>query len=212
MWFHNTAANEMIMGFYGLSNKQGRLDFMFPERIVSKEELRWLNFSYFSIERIGEEADHITCHADGTFHIKTIGGKEIYRDTMKRQEPLGANTGIFLDFLIITDPAGNYRITTTEPKYPYLWIDSKEEQTFIMEGKFSGSNYPLEVEMGRRVATYSNLEPGLLVGASTLKGVLWPRLVQIPEESFLNKPKGTIVLFKFPVANHSYLVKGFVFN
>jgi hypothetical protein len=91
MWFHNNAVNEMLMGFYGLSNKQAKLNFIFPERVVSKEELRWLNFNYFSTEEVGEVADHITCHADGTFHIKTKGGKEIYRDAMKRQEPLGAN-------------------------------------------------------------------------------------------------------------------------
>jgi hypothetical protein len=44
----------MIMGFYGLSNKQAKLDFIFPEKIASEEELRRLNFSYFSIEEIRE--------------------------------------------------------------------------------------------------------------------------------------------------------------
>lgn len=48
MWFHNNAVNEMLMGFYGLSDKQARLDSMFPERIVSEEDLRSLNFSYIS--------------------------------------------------------------------------------------------------------------------------------------------------------------------
>jgi hypothetical protein len=66
--------------------------------------------------------------------------------------------------------------------------------------------------MGQRALAFQNPAPCLQVGSSTIKDVLWPRAVQIPDENLLNRPKGTIVVFKFPVANNTYAIKAFVFN
>jgi hypothetical protein len=150
MWFHNNALNEMLIGIYGLSKKQATLDFIFTEQNVSEEELNSLHFTYSDLIKVKEQVDHITCHSDGTFHIKTIGGKEVYRDTLKRQEPLGRDTPTFLDFIIISDLAANYRVASTMPKYPHIWLSCNENESYIIECKFSGANYPVEKEMERR--------------------------------------------------------------
>jgi hypothetical protein len=141
MWFRNNAKNEMLMGINGLSKKQATLDYIFPERKMSEEDLKSLRFNYSDLRKVKEDVDHITCHEDGTFHIKTIGGKEVYRDSLKRQEPLGANTPTFLDFIIISDLAANYCVTSTIPKYPHMCLSCNENEFCIIEGKFSGINY-----------------------------------------------------------------------
>jgi hypothetical protein len=102
MWFHNNEPNEMFIGFYGLYQKQPVLQGMFPERQVKSGDLKDLVFEYPQIQPINEKIDYITCHADGTFHIKTIGGKEVYRDAMKRVEPSGPDTPTFLEFIVLT--------------------------------------------------------------------------------------------------------------
>ena len=92
MWFHNNKPNEMLIGFYGLHQKQPVLQGILPERQVTASDFKDFPLEYSEIQAMDEKIDHITCHADGTFHIKTIGGKEVYRDTMKRVEPLGPDT------------------------------------------------------------------------------------------------------------------------
>jgi hypothetical protein len=64
LWFRNNALNEMLMGVYGISKKQATLDFIFPERNVSEDELKSLNFTYSDLIEVKEEVDHITCHSD----------------------------------------------------------------------------------------------------------------------------------------------------
>ena len=153
MWFHNNKENEMLIGFYGLSQKKPILKSIFPDRQVTLVDLKALSFSYAAIKSVNKKIDHITVHGDGTFHIKTIGGREIYMDTLKRVEPLGPYTPTFLDFIVLTHTPDKYKMTTTQPKKPSTWIDSQDDRIFIIEGKFAGANYEkLEKEMADRLA------------------------------------------------------------
>jgi hypothetical protein len=140
MWFHNNKPNEMLIGFYGLYQKQANLRGIFP-RDKLRRDLKALLFEYPQIRPINEKIDHITCHADGTFHIKTIGGREVYRETMKRVEPLGPNTPTFLEFIVLTHMSERYRMTTTEPNERDIFVDHLDNHIFIIEGRFSGANY-----------------------------------------------------------------------
>jgi hypothetical protein len=123
MWFHNNKPNEMLIGFHGLYQKQPFLQGIFPERQVTSSDLKDLPFKYSEIQPMNEKIDHITCHADGTFHIKTIGGKEVYSDTIKRVEPLGPDTPTFLESIVLTQMSDKYTMTTAEPQKPSIFVD-----------------------------------------------------------------------------------------
>jgi hypothetical protein len=209
MWFQNNKPNEMLMGFYSVEKAKPTLDLIYPERIATEAEMSSLDFHYEKFQTVCEEVDHITCHIDGTFHIKTINGKEVYRDEVKRQEPLNANTKTFLDFIIITDLTERYLNTTKKPKFPHIWIEQKMGHFYIIEGKFSGSKYPVESEMAARALGLMNPAPTLMLTGPTLKGILWPRIINhVPS----TRPNGTIVIFDFPKGDGTHLIKGFVFS
>jgi hypothetical protein len=209
MWFQNNKPNEMLMGFYSLEKATPTLVLVYPERIATEAEMSSLDFHYGDFQTVGEKVDHITCHIDGTFHIKTIDGKEVYRDEVKRQEPLSANTKTFLDFIVFTDLTEKYSDTTTTPKFPHVWIEQKTGRFYKIEGKFSGSKYPVEREMAGRALRVMNPAPTLMLTGPTLKGILWPRVItSIPS----TRPKGTIVIFDFPKGDGTHLIKGFVFS
>lgn len=82
----------------------------------------------------------------------------------------------------------------------------------IIEGKFSGANYQLEKEMVGRILGYLNPAGCIMLNGHAIKGILWARTILAKQENLDNRPKGTIILFKFPIANQSYLIKGFIFS
>jgi hypothetical protein len=211
MWFHNNKPNEMLIGFYGLYQKQPVLQGIFPERQVTSSELKDLPFKYPEIQPTNEKIDHITCHADGTFHIKTIGGKEIYRDTMKRVEPLGQYTPTFLEFIVLTQISDKYKMTTTEPQKPHIFFDYLDNHIFIIEGRFSGANYEgLDKEVSGRLGQIGVIiAPGFRLDASTIRGLLFVQALRMSQDALTDRPDGTIIIFKFPIAPDKFTIKGF---
>jgi hypothetical protein len=202
----------MLIGFYGLNSNESSLKFVYPERIFSNNELKNLNINYSDFSKTDEKIDHITCHADGTFHIKTKDTGQVYRDVIKRTEPLGPDTSVFLEMIIITDLVKNYEKTAEIPKYPHVWTDGNDNEFFLMECVFSGSNYQLEEYIsGRLAATKRNLLPCLSVGSSTIRGFICPTKINLPSELLKKKPNGTIILLKFPTTDDHYRIKGFIF-
>ena len=93
-WFHNHRPNEMLLGIYGQGGRPAVLAGMWPEREVSSNDLKDLGYEWKDMVKVGTVLDHVTCHADGTFHVKTSGGALAYSQTMKRTEPLGKETSV----------------------------------------------------------------------------------------------------------------------
>jgi hypothetical protein len=214
LWFHNWKPNEMLMGIYGLRSEQVVVKYMFPERVVTREELKGLTFNYSAMTEINKTIDHITCHSDGTFHIKTTGDEEVYTDTLKRIEPLGPDTPMFLHFIILSDVAEKYSNPTSKLKEPYTIIGTcdKQQEIIVIEGRFSGAKYELEEEMARNIFQWSPVAGMVRLTSGTLKGVLCPQCRLWPQEVLRDRPSGTIVLFIFPVAQDQFLIKGFAFS
>lgn len=211
MWFHNNKPNEMLIGFYGLYQKQPILQGMFPERRVTSSDLKDLPFKYSDIQPMNEKIDHITCHADGTFLIKTIGGKEVYRDTMKRVEPLGPDTPTFLEFIILTQTSDKYKMTTAQSQYPHIFFDHLDDHIFIIEGRFSGANYKeLDNEVSGRLGQIGiMIAPIFRLDASTVRGLLLVQALRMSQDALTNRHDGTVIIFKFPIAPDKYIIKGF---
>jgi hypothetical protein len=201
----------MMIGISGLLEKHAKLD-IFPELNVSEDELKSLRWNYHDVIEVKEKVDHITCHSDGTFHIKTINGIEVYRDTLKLQQPLGPNTRIFLDFIVMSDLASNYQVAASEPKDNSFALACQPNEFYIIEGKFSGANYPLENDMARRALSLHGIASCIRVNGSALRGILWLRTHFLSQEMLIKRPRGTIMILKFPAPDHRYLIKSFVFS
>ena len=82
---------------------------------------------------------------------------------------------------------------------------------YMIEGRFSGSNYPdLEKETESRFAlTGARLGAAVRISGSTLKGTLSFQPFRVPQGMSKHRPDGTIILFKFPTGQDRYAIKGF---
>jgi hypothetical protein len=211
MWFHNYSLNDMMIGISGLLEKHAKLD-IFPELNVSEDELKSLRWNYHEVIEVKEKVDHITCHSDGTFHIKTINDIVVYRDTLKLQQHLGPNTGIFLDFIVMSDLASNYQVAASEPKDNSFALACQPNEFYIIEGKFSGANYPLENDMARRALSLHGIASCVRVNGPALRGILWLTTHFLSQGMLSKRPRIAIMMLKFPATEHRYLIKSFVFS
>ena len=215
LWFHNHKPNEMLIGLSGLTSKRASLDYMIPDRVVSRDELQALHASYSDAIEVKKPTEHITCHSSGSFHIKTIDGNDLYVHKLQREEPLGANTSIFLDFIILSDLGKNYSCRTKSVKMPAVCFDVQPMDCIAIRGMFSGANYNLEKVMVGTVSKVTNqravFKRMIRLAGNTLKGILWYETTTVTEE-IPGRPSGTFVSFCFPTGEDSYLVKAFVFG
>lgn len=94
-WFQNNKPNEMLFGIYSLkASGRSVLRAMWPEIDIDTIDAP-IHCKFSDLVDVGVAVDHITCHADGTFHVKTIDQKDVYIHGMKRVAPLGADTPTF---------------------------------------------------------------------------------------------------------------------
>ncbi len=164
-------------------------------------------------QKVQKPTDHITCHPDGTFHIRTKD-EDLYVHRMKRVEPLAADTPIFLEFIILSDRARNYAVRSAAAKTPSVVVRIRPDDVLQVRGVFSGARFDLESVMAATIATLRQrqafAQPVIKLDGSTLKGLLYYEAVSPPEEVFAQRPRGTILSFKFPVGPDVYLVKAFL--
>lgn len=212
LWFHGYKPNEMMLRINGLSSKIPVLNSISSDRIVTNDDLRALRFNYADATIINEKIDHISCHADGTFHIKTRGEKQVYRDTVRRQEPLGIKTKTFLDFIIMSDRARKYTNGISNPHSPYFQLPCDENDFYIIWGKFSGARHPVESELANEIFPSGGYGMFFRLNGKYLKGVLFPLKMRIGDAMFRNRPAGTLLILRFPRQDNKYLLKGFSFT
>lgn len=204
-WFHNNKPNEMLFGIYGLTEKQAVIRGIWPERELTSGDLDAVKYEWDHIVEVGTVLDHITCHADGTFHVKTSGAKLAYSQTRKRAEALGPDTGIFLELILLSDLANKYE--AIRPKKPHVWVDADPQQYLSLRGMFSGSNHPLERDMAATMAGFPGMHGGLVLRSGTVKGILAVRPKEFPHSARAARPNGTILSFKFPVGDNRWHIK-----
>lgn len=206
-WFHNNKPNEMLLGIYGLNGKPTLLRGMWPERELTSGDLGAVTYEWDQIVEVGTVLDHMTCHADGSFHVKTSGGRLAYSQTMKRAEALGPDTGIFLELILISDLANKYEAIRHKPRKPHVWFDANPQHYLSLRGMFSGSNHPLEQDMAATMARFPGMHGGLVLRSGTVKGILAGRPKEFPHSARAARPNGTILSFKFPVGDNRWHIK-----
>lgn len=211
-WFQNNKPNEMLVGIYGLSKKQPTLKYMWPERELESDDLGAMRYQYNDAIEVGRVVDHITCHEDGKFHIKTRNEEEIYFQKMRRTEALGPNTCTFLEMLLISDISENYLNITKHPKGPHVWVDLPDYHYISFKCMFSGANYDVERDMAENIAQSRGIFGGVRLSSGTIKGVMIGQVQRVSESAMHGKPHGTILSFKFPVEDDLWHIKTFLFE
>jgi hypothetical protein len=211
LWAQNNRPDEMLFGLYGLTARTPILSRMWPERTVDAADMLNLRYNYDDGVRVGIPVDHLTCHVDGRFHVKTLAGSDVYIQAMQRNQPLGANTPVFLDLILVSDRAEHYPVLRQKIKTPHVWFGVENNQYLAVRGMFSGVNYNLEGDMA---STISQL--GACVGISlvsgTLKGLLVGIPSNIPPEAKAARPRGTLLSLRFPVVSNQWHLKTFLFE
>jgi hypothetical protein len=211
-WLQNNKPNEMLLGFYSLSGKPAIMRYMWPEYLLAESELANVTYKYEKAIKVNRLIDHITCHADGRFHIKTKNKEELYIQAMQRTEALGPDTSIFLEIIVISDLAENYTVLDGNVKYPYVWFDVLPDQYIALRGMFAGVNYNVERVMIDTMLGFPGNHGGVVVTSGTIKGVLMGHPKSLPNSARSARPGGTLLSFKFPVAEGKWHIKTFLFE
>lgn len=214
--FEEINSSELLFGVYGLDRKAPSLTVRFSDREVTDEELLDLQWEYKAARQMRAPADHFTCHQDGTFHLKAHRSVQpLYSDRLRRAEPLDPKTSRFLDFLVLSDRVEEYRCVVRHPKRPAIRIVAEPRAVVFIRGRFSGLEYNLEKEAEQETARIRGAPHTVLahtVSWSTMKAVLMIQKQYPPSEVFQNRPRGTLVLFRFNVSEHRHLIKAFGFS
>lgn len=217
LWFHNNKPNEMLLGIYGLYQKQPTLTLEFPEYTLADDELDEVRFNYSEVIEINKQLEHITCHCDGKFHLRTVNDpNDRYIHELKSNIPLGPEVPIFLQFVILSDIASNYRLASKKPKNHHVSIKLADDQCLAMRGAFSGIKFKLAEEMRQTLCAIFKgrpfMEPGVILCSNSLQGIFFWEVFKITEEAKGRRPPGTIVSFMFSTIENKNLIKTFIFQ
>jgi len=217
LWFHNNKANEMLFGIYGLTQKQPILTLEFPEYILADNELDAVRYKWKEANLVNKQLDHITCHSDGKFHLKTINDSEDrYIHQLKSNIPLGPNVPIFFQFQIISDLAENYKLTNIKPIDPYVSINLSDNQCLSMRGAFAGIAFDLKKEMGQTLAVLNKgnpfMQPAVILESNSLQGIFFWQINNISENAKKGRPRGAMASFMFSTIDNKNLIKTFFFE
>lgn len=213
LWFHNPKPNDLLLGISGLTTPTSLLDSEYPTREVTEAELSALHYEYKDAIRIMKPVDHITCHADGRFHIRTRD-KDLYVHRMQRTAPLGSDTPIFLEFVVVSDQVSNYQSIEARPKNPSITLKVQPHHLLALRGMFAGLRYNLERVFNETVASViGDQQPSRIhVKGETIQGLIHMQALTWPPAVVEARPHGTILSFKFPMAVDRYHIKSFLFR
>ena len=217
LWFHNNKVNEMLFGIYGLTQKQPILTLEFPEYILADNELDAVRYNYKEANVVNKPLDHITCHSDGKFHLKTINDSaDRYIHQLKSNVPLGPNVPIFFQFQIISDLVANYQLINIKPTDPYVAINLSGDQCLSMRGAFAGINFDLKKEMGETLTAINKgnafMQPAVILESNSLQGFFFWQAGNLSKEAQKGRPRGTIASFMFSTIDNKNLIKTFIFE
>lgn len=211
-WVHNNKPNEMLLGLYGLRTKVPTLRRLWPDRELRSADLKSIRYRFGDATEVGEHVDHITCHADGRFHVKTLGGETPYIHQMQRVQPIGAETSTFLNVQIVSDLCENYLNTSENPKPPSVLLGADADQFVSLRAWFSGAKFDLMPEVTAVLGGFHESAAVVTLEFGTLRGVVVSTATRLTAAARDARPRGTLLSFNFPVAPDRWHVKTFLFD
>ncbi|HHZ83997.1 MAG TPA: hypothetical protein EYN60_08375 [Nitrospirales bacterium] len=211
-WLQNNRTNELILGLYGLTGDQPILRYMWPEREIGAADFGPLAHEIGQAKKIDALVDHITCRADGTFQIQTKDYEHTITHDIKRTEPLGPDTKVFLELMIRTDRVSVYAPIDGPPKHPSVRMDVAAEHRVSFHAMFSGVNNDVDSELAATMPKASKNHERIRFHSKTLQGTLMGRQESLPEQTRDASLRGTLLSIKFPVDGKRWHIKSFLFE
>lgn len=208
-WVCNNKPNEMLLGLYGLAQKVPLLQYQWPETEVGENEL-CCRYYYEDKVEVNARVDHITCHADGKFHIKTKNEGQIYIHRMKRSKALGPDSETFLEFIMLVDIPERYTSNSKKPDTSSVIYDQMPGNYLYIYGRFAGKNFQFDKIPLFANDQYKHRDDTLHFGS--FKGQLISDLVEFDSEAPDRRPVGTFLSFRFPVKDELWRLKTFQFS
>jgi hypothetical protein len=202
IWFRQHRENEMLMGWYGLKEKNANLTHVFPKQIHNNDERIQTKFKYADAAKpVKCRIDHLSCHADGTIHLKKLATESKYIEREKHFQKIDENTHVFLAFVLLSDSPNKYTSEDGPAKNASVTISTKSNQIVQIRGMFSGVNFPLEQKVDETIMALEGrtaiFRKTFMFPSKTIKGIIWWYFENPPPEA-LNRPQGTIVSFCHP--------------
>jgi len=133
-------------------------------------------------------------------------------------EPLGENTGVFLDFVALSDFPIKYQKNITPTKQGSVKIPINSKHIIQIRGMFSGSQFPLEQKVAETLSTLEGtaifMKQMVVFPSRTIKGFVWWYSESVPPEALKNRPEGTIFSFRVPEdqRHQTNIDKAFIFS
>jgi hypothetical protein len=200
----NHKPNEMLVHPVGLGGKQPVLRAEFPEQVLPRDAVP--SFRYKDGIEVGVPVDHITCHQDGSFQIRTRAGHPVkYLHRVDGAAPVHPASGVILHFDVISDVVERYVPLRVPPKTPNYCALVSAGQVVTVRANFAGVQHPFRLPVPPQTSMGA-------VDSPTLGGVFrWQ--VRTPTEAELDRrPRGTIYVFEFEQNDGRRRRKAFVFE
>ena len=202
----------MILGLYGLTGDQPILRYLWPEREITGADFDSVVLDLNQAQTVNALLDHITCRTDGTFQIQTKDYEQTIVHDVKRTEPLGSDTKVFLELIIRTDRVGAYATIDDQPKHPSIRTDVAAEHRVSFHAIFSGVNHDVDSELAATMPNAGKNHERIRFHSKTLKGTLIGRQENFPGQTRDASLRGTLLTIRFPIDEKRWHVKSFLFE
>jgi hypothetical protein len=201
--------NELTLCIAGLNSRRAMLGGEWQIREASDSEANNLRYDYRDFIAINCPFDHFTMHGTAHFHAK-IAGKKRYVHKMQGSENIDLDSGVFLDFLILTCRADKYRKADNRASDRDARIAVKEDHFIALRCLFAGAKYDIATHIAENVPM-APITPGIHLPSEYIQGIVlvsdhatWPS----PRDP--SAPIGTIVSFRFPISQGRSHYKAFM--
>lgn len=211
LWFRNPKPDEILWSPYGVRSKSCTLHSLFPDELIGPDDINPRRYHFKNFVEINKPVDHFSSHVDGTFHLKGKHPPPIYSHSLRMRENLGANSPVFLEFIVRTEVAAEY-CTKSRSRGPGETIVIMGENGAGVEicGAVAGDSYDIEGFIMAGLNDSWSRGPIFVIGS--FKGALATRPVWPNCDLISNRPRGTLVTLRFLLENGSFRHKVFLFN
>lgn len=210
MWFRSHKQDEIFWAPYGVSSKECMLRGWFPDEFVARDDANQQRYYFRNYIPINEPVDHFSSHMDGSFFLKGKHRPPIYSHTLRMREKLGADSPVFLEFIMNTEVATKYRSETPPRSAGSIAIRAENGAGIEIHGAIAGLKYDIEGFMKDGLRLPRSTGPIFSIGnfrAGLVTRPIWPEAELIEDRT-----RGTLITLRFLLESGVYRHKTFLFD
>lgn len=211
LWFKSHNQNEILWSPCGMQSTNCTLRSLSSDEVIARDDISPRKYHFKDFIPINEPIDHFSSHVDGTFHLKGKHAPPIYSHTLRMREDLGINSPVFLEFIVHTEVAVDYRTENRLSRTDETVIISAENGGGVeILGAIAGQNYDIEGFIKDGLS--HSWSPGSAFNIGNFKAALATRPIWPNSDLIESRPKGTLVTLRFLLKSGKFRHKTFLFN